>query len=66
MSAGWLDVGNAPMVEWGLEAADVYGGVVFVDLEARFARVAVTADYELFAPVSSIGTIDVLLSTLAC
>ncbi|MDX6510906.1 MAG: hypothetical protein QOE36_410 [Gaiellaceae bacterium] len=64
MSAAWLDVGNAPMLDWGLEAADVFGGVMVVDLVSNTARVAVSADYEVFTPVADMACLDNLLSSL--
>ena len=53
MSAAWLDGANAPMLEWGLQAADVYGAVMVVDLVARHARVAVTKDNAWFWAVET-------------
>lgn len=64
MSAPWLDSGNAPMLEWQLTAADVYGAVMVVDLVDAALRLAVTADYEGFAPASRLDHLDEALSAL--
>lgn len=58
MSAGWLDTANAPMVEWGLESADVFGGVVVVDLAVACMRVALTTDFVSLAPVVALALVD--------
>lgn len=63
MSAAWLDGTNAPMREWGLVAADVFGGVIVVDLAANETRLAVSADYESFAPID-LSRLGELLNTL--
>lgn len=57
-SAAWLDAANAPMLEWGLEAADVYGAVMVVDVAAACASVAATADYSVYVPVDDLGALD--------
>lgn len=44
MSAEWLDTANATMAEWDLEAADVFAGVIVVDLAANVVRLAVSND----------------------
>lgn len=65
MSAAWLDHwSNRGMAEWGLEAADVYGGVIAVDLAAAEARLAVTADFLEFVPVPGLAELDELLRGL--
>jgi hypothetical protein len=64
MSAPWLDQANAPMMEWGLEARDVYGGVIAVDVGAAEVRLVVTADFATFVPVTEPDALDPLLSSL--
>jgi hypothetical protein len=60
MSAAWLDGANAAMLEWGLEAADVYGGIMFVNLAANETRMAVTGDFVDFVPVVRLEELDEL------
>jgi hypothetical protein len=62
MTAAWLNEGNAPMLEWGLEAGDVYGAVMVVDLVTATARVAATADYSVYLQVDDLASIDDLLA----
>jgi hypothetical protein len=64
MSAAWLDDANAAMVEWGLEAADVFGGVTLVDLAANEARLAVTGDFVEFEPARGLESLDEALGQL--
>jgi hypothetical protein len=52
MSIEWLnDPTNPAMVEWELQAADLYGAVTVVDFARTSWRAAVTSDFELFTPV---------------
>jgi hypothetical protein len=63
MSRAWLDGPNPPMLEWGLAAADVFGGVIVVDLALNETRLAVSRDSESFTPVTDFTRLDELLHT---
>lgn len=53
MSAEWLDkVDNPGMTEWTLGSEDVYGAIVLVNLAAPSWKIAFTADFTRFAPVT--------------
>lgn len=53
MSRGWLNEPNNPaMSEWELEADDLYAGVIVVDLATPAYRVALSADFEAYVPVT--------------
>jgi hypothetical protein len=39
------------MSDWGLEADDIYAGVMVVDLATPAYRVVLSADFETYAPV---------------
>jgi hypothetical protein len=55
MSAAWIDKTDNPgMAEWGLQSADVYGGVVAVNLADMTVRTAVSADFATWRPVRSL------------
>jgi hypothetical protein len=61
MSREWLNQpGNPAMVEWGLQADDLYAGVMVVDLAAPAFRVAMSADFETWAPVTRRADFDAL------
>jgi hypothetical protein len=62
MSAAWLNERNAPMLEWGLEAGDVYGAVMVMDLVSASARAAATVDHNAYFPVDDLGSIDDLMA----
>lgn len=49
------------MVEWSLRADDLYAGVMVVDLALAQFRVALSGDFELYAPVTQLkqlGSLD--------
>jgi hypothetical protein len=55
MSRGWLNGPNNPaMVEWSLEADDLYAGAMTVDLALAQFRIALSSDFELYTPVSDL------------
>jgi hypothetical protein len=58
MSVEWLDSANATMAEWDLEAADIFAGVIVVDLAANAVRLAASSDYRNYSPVNEIATLD--------
>ncbi len=64
MSAAWLDSANPVMEEWDLAAADLYGGVIVVDLRASEARLAVTGDFSEFTPGAGLDRLDDLLGLI--
>jgi hypothetical protein len=52
MSRDWLNQPNNPaMREWNLQAEDIYGGVMVVDLAMPAWRIALSADFETYVPV---------------
>lgn len=52
MSRDWLNQPDNPaMIEWELEADDLYAGVMIVDLATPAFRVAMSADFETYVPV---------------
>jgi hypothetical protein len=52
MSRDWLNRPDNPaMIEWELEADDIYTGVMVVDLATPAFRVALSANFETYAPV---------------
>ena len=55
MSRAWLNGhDNAGMLEWSLRADDLYAGVLVVDFAASTWRVALSGDFETFAPIDSL------------
>jgi hypothetical protein len=61
MSREWLDqLDNPAMVEWELKAEDIYAGVIVVDFGLSVFRVALSADFELYAPVLAPDELDVM------
>ena len=53
MSREWLNEPDNPaMSEWELEAADLYAGVMVVDLATPAYRVALSGDFEAYVPVT--------------
>jgi hypothetical protein len=65
MSREWLNGPDNPaMVDWELEADDLYAGVMIVDLASGFERIAVSRDFESFIPVEDLGQLQTL-ATLA-
>jgi hypothetical protein len=66
MSREWLNSPHNPaMVEWKLEADDLYAGVMVVDLAARKARLAVSGDFENYAPVADLAGLQELGTLIA-
>jgi hypothetical protein len=56
MTIAWLnDPGNPAMVEWELEALDIFGGIALIDFARRSWRAALTGDYHGFTPVHHVG-----------
>ncbi len=56
MSREWLNSpANHAMVEWGLEADDLYTGVIVVDLAVPAFRVALSSNFETYVPVLDLG-----------
>lgn len=52
MSREWLnDPTNPAMAEWSLQADDLCAGVMLVDLASPFYRVALSSNFEHYAPV---------------
>jgi len=52
MSRAWLnDLTNPAMAEWSLQADDLYAGVMLVDLASPFYRLALSSNFEHYAPV---------------
>jgi hypothetical protein len=52
MSREWLnDRCNPGMADWSLEADDLYAGTMIVDLALARFRVALSGDFELYAPI---------------
>jgi hypothetical protein len=61
MSREWLNQPSNPaMSEWELEADDLYAGVMVVDLATPAYRVALSRDFEKYAPVTDAGQLAVL------
>jgi hypothetical protein len=53
MTAAWIDKRDNPgMANLGLQSADIYGGVAVVNIADLTWRVALTNDFETFAPVT--------------
>jgi hypothetical protein len=61
MSRDWLnDPANPGMADWSLAAEDLYGGVMVVDLALARFRVAISGDFEQYAPITSLEQLDSL------
>jgi hypothetical protein len=61
MSRDWLNQPDNPaMVEWELEADDIYAGVMVVDLATPAWRLALSADFEIYAPVLEPGQLEAI------
>ena len=59
MSRDWLNGPDNPaMAEWGLEADDLYAGVMVVDLAGSIARTAVSGDFENYEPVPKLSQLQ--------
>jgi len=55
MSREWLNQpGNPAMEEWGLEAEDLYAGVMVVDLATAAFCLALSGDFETYVPVNGL------------
>lgn len=53
MSREWLNEADNPaMAEWSLEADDLYAAVMIVDLATPAWRIALSADFENYTPVT--------------
>lgn len=54
MSRQWLnDPANPAMVEWSLQADDLYAGVMLVDLASALYRLALSGNFEDYTPVTA-------------
>ena len=52
MSREWLNsAANPAMIEWGLDADDLYAGVMVVDLATSAFRLALSGNFESYVPV---------------
>jgi hypothetical protein len=61
MSRTWLsDPANPGMAEWSLNADDLYAGVMVVDLVRSEYRLALSGDFERYAPVIRLGELSSL------
>ena len=61
MSRAWLsDPANPGMAEWSLDADDLYGGVMVVDLASDVYRIALSGDFERYAPVTELSELSLL------
>jgi hypothetical protein len=61
MSREWLNESDNPaMAEWELRAEDIYAGIMVVDLALAVFRVAVSADFETYAPVLDLSEFDAI------
>lgn len=59
MGRSWMNKRDNPgMVEWGLAAEDVLGGVVVVQFPQRVLRIGMTADYETLTPIETMHQLD--------
>jgi hypothetical protein len=57
----WLDKeDNPPMSDWGLTSADIYGGVVLVNLYDLVFKAALTPDFSSWHPVEHFGQLEAL------
>jgi len=52
------------MAEWSLQADDIYAGVMLVDLAAPLYRVALSSNFEHYAPVADLGELASLRGLL--
>ena len=56
MSREWLNSQDNPaMSEWELKADDLYAGVMVVDFALAQFRLALSSDFDLYTPVSSLA-----------
>jgi hypothetical protein len=54
MSREWLkDPANPATAEWSLQADDLYAGVMLVDLTSPLYRLALSSNFEHYAPVGN-------------
>ena len=54
MSREWLnDPANPAMAEWSLEADDLYGGVMLIDLSTPLYQLALSGDVEHYTPITA-------------
>ena len=61
MSRDWLNQPDNPaMIDWDLEADDIYAGVMVVDLATPAFRVALSADFETYTPVLQRSELDAI------
>ena len=51
---------NPAMTEWELEADDLYAGVMVVDLALAQFRLALSSDFDLYTPISSLAQLATL------
>ena len=61
MSRSWLaDPSNPGMAEWSLTADDLYAGVMVVDLALAQFRIALSGDFDRYAPITGLGQLTTL------
>jgi hypothetical protein len=66
MSREWLNGPDNPaMAEWRFTADDLYAGVMVVDLASLAMRLALSADFQTYLPVTDLGTLQNIASALA-
>lgn len=59
MSREWLNApSNLGMVDWQLQADDLYAGVIAIDLSQAVTRSVLSVDFDTFLPVHSFSMID--------
>lgn len=62
MSRAWLsDPANPGMAEWSLDADDLHAGVMVVDLASDGYRLALSGDFERYAPVTELSELSSLV-----
>jgi hypothetical protein len=66
ISREWLNSPSNPaMTEWGLQADDLYAGVMTLDLALASARIAVSDDFESYRPLSGLEKLQQLAGLFA-
>jgi hypothetical protein len=61
MAVEWLDKADNPaMSEWDVTSADVYGGIVLINFHDLLFKVALSADFSAWQPVSRLKQLESL------